>query len=72
MQNYLVIAKYTSKYGVIVYCAKVESCDIVDIDLDNVYINTFYFKGREPVEVSKVYQFQTIKGENGLTYCFLG
>lgn len=67
---FFVIAKYNSKYGQIVYCTKVKSVNDVP-DLDNVYINTFYFKGKEDIQINSVYQFQYIKGENGLTYCFL-
>lgn len=68
--KFFVIAKYLSKYGQIIYCAKVKSDDDVP-DLDNVYINTFYFKGKEDIKINTVYNFQYVKGENGLTYAFI-
>lgn len=74
MNKYFVFATYKSKYGLIVYCSKLpESVLPSDFapDLSNLYLNTFYFKGREEIKVSEVYQFQTIKGENGLQYCFM-
>lgn len=66
--KYLVIAKYKSKYGLILYCAKGED---QNINFDNVFINTLYFKGSGEIETGKLYDFQTVKGENGLTYCFI-
>lgn len=70
--NYLIIAKYTSKYGVILYAAKLreDQLDAPDIDMNNIYINTLYFKGSENLSVGDVYKLQTVKGENGLTYAF--
>lgn len=69
---YFVIAKYKSKYGLIVYATKVSEEDTdFDIDLDNCYINTLYFKGSQTIKLNEAYSFQTIKGENGLTYAFL-
>ena len=70
---YFIIAKYKSKYGVILYAAKVEGDDpnTVDIDMNNVYINTLYFKGSSEIVVGQIYNLQTIKGENGLTYAFM-
>lgn len=67
-----VIAKYTSKYGVIIYATKVTApFESFKIDLENCYINTFYFKGKEDIKINEIYDVQTIKGENGLNYCFL-
>lgn len=69
---YFIIAKYQSKYGLILYATKVSDLNAVDkINMDNVYINTLYFKGREEIKVGDVYELSTLKGENGLTYCFL-
>lgn len=67
---YFVIAKYKSKYGLIVYATKV-SDDSFNIDLDNCYINTLYFKGSQDIKLNELYHFSTVKGENGLTYAFL-
>ena len=68
---YYVIAKYKSKYGLIVYATKVsDELDSFDIDFENTYINTLYFKGSQNIKLNEVYNFQTIKGENGLTYAF--
>lgn len=70
--KYFVVAKYKSKYGLIIYCAKLRDGeeDNVDIDMNNVYLITLYYKGEKNIEVGSAYAFQTIKGENGLTYCF--
>lgn len=67
---YYVIAKYTSKYGQIIYCAKVESKDSLP-DLDNVYIHTLYFKGSEEIKINEIYNLYLIKGENGYTYAII-
>lgn len=68
-KNYIVVAKYTSQYGQILYCAEIRN-DEVEINLENVYLHTLYYKGREELKVGEIYEFQLIKGENGLTYCF--
>lgn len=68
---YFVIAKYTSKYGVILYCAKCSgSKETFMLDMENCYINTLYFKGSSEIKINEFYTFQTVKGENGLTYAF--
>lgn len=67
--KYFIVAKYQSKYGLILYAARAAS-DQPDIDLDNVYLSTFYFKGREDIQINEVYEFTTLKGENGYTYAF--
>lgn len=70
--TYLVIAKYQSKYGLILYVTKCKSIEeAADVDMENVYINTFYFKGHDSIEVGQIYDMQTVKGENGYTYAFL-
>lgn len=68
---FFVIAKYTSKYGLIVYAAKVSNEENLDINFENVYIHTLYFKGSQEIKINEVYKFQTLKGENGLNYAFL-
>lgn len=69
---YFVVCKYKSKYGLILYATKVsDDFDPSSVDFNNLYLHTLYFKGSQDVEISKTYQFQTIKGENGYTYCFL-
>lgn len=69
--KYFVIAKYKSKYGVILYVSKVkDEAEAIALDMDNVYINTFYYKGKDELKVGEIYEFNTIKGENGLTYAF--
>jgi hypothetical protein len=68
---YFVIAKYKSKYGLIVYATKISEDSDLNVDLDNCYINTLYFKGSQTIKLNEVYSFQTIKGDNGLTYAFL-
>lgn len=68
-KKYLVIAKYTSKYGQVLYCAEIKG-DSLDLDFNNVYINTLYFKGKTEIKINELYDFATIKGENGYTYCF--
>lgn len=71
---YIVIGRYRSKYGFIVYAAKLrDDCppEAQTLDMNNVYIHTLYFKGSSDIVVGDLYQFQTVKGENGLTYAFL-
>ncbi|MBQ9085878.1 MAG: hypothetical protein IJY47_01690 [Clostridia bacterium] len=69
---FYVIAKYNSKFGSILYCARLTDQDVDSkVDFNNVYIYTLYFKGSGDVNVGSVYELQTIKGENGLTYCFI-
>ena len=68
--NYLVVAKYKSKYGLILYVAKIREDEAAAVDMENVYLNTFYYKGEKDIQVGSTYSFQTIKGENGFTYCF--
>lgn len=68
---YFIIAKYNSKFGTIVYAAKVGDNLDVKIDMSNVYIHTLYLKGSANVNVGDIVELQTIKGENGLTYCFV-
>lgn len=68
-RKYYVIAKYKSKYGLILYCSQFKEDGELS-DLDNVFINTFYFKGSQEIKINEVYEFQTIKGENGYTYAF--
>lgn len=68
---YFVIAKYKSKYGLIVYATKISDESGADVDLENCYIHTLYFKGSQEIKLCQAYSFQTIKGENGLTYAFL-
>lgn len=72
---YIVIAKYRSKYGLIVYAVKLRDdlpeAEALDLDMNNVYINTLYFKGSAEISVGERYSFQTVKGENGLTYAFI-
>lgn len=41
---YYVIAKYKSKYGLIVYVTKVSDNNSFSVDLNNCYINTFILK----------------------------
>lgn len=66
-----VLGKYSSKYGVILYCIKVAgNVEEFVYDLNNCYINTFYFKGNTEIKVGSIIDIQTIKGENGLTYAF--
>lgn len=67
--KFFILAKYQSKYGLILYAVKAAS-DEPEIDLENVYLNTLYFKGREDIDINKVYEFTTLKGENGYTYAF--
>lgn len=66
--KFLIIAKYQSKYGLILYATKASD---QNVDFDNVFINTLYFKGSGEIKVGEVYELQTLKGENGLTYCFI-
>lgn len=69
---YFVIAKYKSKYGLIVYATKIsDELASLTVDLENCYIHTLYFKGSQDIKLNETYNFQTIKGENGLTYAFL-
>lgn len=69
---YFIIAKYKSKYGLIVYATKIsDEAASSTVDLENCYINTLYFKGSQDIKLCQTYNFQTIKGENGLTYAFL-
>lgn len=68
MKSLYIIAKYQSKYGLILYCCN--ASDSGSIDFNNVFIQTLYYKGFATVEVGKVYSMQVIKGDNGLTYCF--
>lgn len=68
MKSMYVLAKYRSKYGIILYCCNASDSNI---DMNNVYIQTLYYKGNSDIEINKIYSFQTIKGENGLIYCFL-
>lgn len=68
---FFVIAKYKSKYGVILYATKCSDKDSFVFDPDNVYINTLYFKGSTEIKINEFYQFQTFKGENGFTYAVL-
>ena len=70
--KYLVLAKYLSKYGLILYVTIVkDDAAAAAVDMDNVYINTLYFKGAAELAVGQIYELQTVKGENGLTYAFL-
>lgn len=68
-KKYLIIAKYESKYGNILYCVEIKN-DNLNVDLENCYINTLYYKGKENIKINELYDFATIKGENGFTYCF--
>lgn len=68
---FIVIGKYQSKYGLIVYAVKSNGQPDFSFDLSNCYINTLYYKGHTDIIVGESYDFQTVKGENGLTYCFL-
>lgn len=70
--KYFIIAKYCSKYGLILYAAKVNrEPDSFVFNPDNCYINTLYFKGATEINVNEFYDLQTIKGDNGLIYAFL-
>ena len=72
MQNkYFILAKYKSKYGLILYCIKVSS-DVKDFcpDMNDVYISTLYLKANVAIEVGSVVDLTVIKGDNGLNYCF--
>lgn len=71
VNKYFILAKYKSKYGMILYCIKVSS-DAHDYkpDFNDVYISTLYLKANIPVEVGTVIDLMVIKGENGLNYCF--
>lgn len=68
--KYYVLAKYTSKYGTILYCTKIKGEEF-NIDMNNIYINTLYFKGKSEIKIDEIYEFEVIKGENGLNYCFI-
>lgn len=70
--KYFIIAKYRSKYGLILYAAKVNGePESFVFDPDQCFISTLYFKGATEIKVNEFYDLQTIKGENGLLYAFL-
>ena len=67
-----VLGKYTSKYGMILYCIKVNgNPEEFVYDLDNCYVNTYYLKGAADIKINTIIDIQTIKGDNGLTYAFV-
>lgn len=68
-KSYIVIAKKISKYGQILYCVEVKNGNI-DIDMSDVYIQTFYFKGKSEIKINEIYDFSVVKGENGYIYAF--
>lgn len=66
-KKYLIVAKYNSKYGLILY---VTNPSENGFDLNNVYLKTLYYKGKEDILVGEVYNFMVIKNEKGMEYCF--
>lgn len=66
---YFVIGKFKSKYGQMLYCAEVKNNN-ADISMDNIYIHTLYYKGKNDIKINEIYEFAVIKGENGCYYCF--
>lgn len=70
-KNYYIVARKKSKYGLILYCTEIKE-GFADraLDLDDVYINTFYYKGANDIKSGDMVELSTVKGENGYTYCF--
>ena len=70
-KNYYIVARKKSKYGLILYCTEIKE-GFVDrvLDLDDVYINTFYYKGEKDIKSGDMVELAIVKGENGYTYCF--
>ncbi len=70
-KTYLIIARKKSKYGLIFYVTEIkEGVDPSSIDLDDVYIQTFYYKGSKDLKSGETAEFSTIKDEKGYMYCF--
>lgn len=68
---YLIIARKKSKYGLILYATEIkEGVDPSSVDLDDVYIHTFYYKGANDIKSGELKEFSTIKDEKGYVYCF--
>lgn len=72
MKNkYFIVAKYSSKYGQILYCVKVPGpADQFVLDPDNAFVNTFYYKGSSDHKANTFVDLSYVKGENGYLYCF--
>lgn len=70
-KKYYIVARKKSKYGLILYCTEIkEGFEDRALDLDDVYINTFYYKGEKDIKSGDMVELSTIKGDNGYTYCF--
>ena len=68
---YFIIARKKTKYGLILYVTEVkEGSDPSNIDMDDVYIQTFYYKGSNDIKSCDLKEFSTIKDEKGYVYCF--
>ena len=69
--NYLVIAKYRSKYGLILYCTRVSNgSSASDVSLDNVFLYTFYIKSSFDPEVGSVCKLSYITSSDNKLYAF--
>lgn len=69
-KNYYIIGRKTTKYGLILYCVEMRNGQTdKDINLDDIYIQTFYYKGHNDIKSGDTCEFSTIKAENGV-YCF--
>lgn len=70
-KKYLIIARKKTKYGLILYATEIkEGFDSANVDLDDVYIQTFYYKGSNDIKSGELREFSTIKDEKGYVYCF--
>lgn len=70
-KKYYIVARKKSKYGLILYCTEIkEGFEDRALDLDDVYIQTFYYKGSKDIKSGDLCEFSTIKDERGYIYCF--
>ena len=70
-KKYYIMARKKSKYGLILYATELkEDADSSSIDLDDVYIHTFYYKGSKDIKSGDICEFSIIKDEKGYIYCF--
>jgi hypothetical protein len=70
-KKYYIVARKKSKYGLILYCTEVkEGFDDKNLDLDDVYLVTLYYKGSSDCKSGEIREFSTIKDENARVYCF--
>ena len=70
-KKYLIIARKKSKYGLILYATEIkDGVDPSNIDIDDVYLNTFYYKGLNDIKSGDIAEFSTIKDEKVYVYCF--